>query len=76
MSPRFAYPGLNPQDPCAGWLSSEHEPSTATVPPGDYRVEPAVIRFLDDPTHLPVAAAKLVVSAKPVASWELALTAG
>ncbi|MBB5802276.1 hypothetical protein F4560_002044 [Saccharothrix ecbatanensis] len=57
------------------WLSVELEPFTATVRPGDYGVELAVVRFVTE-EHRRVAAAKLVVSTEPVASWEPALTAG
>ncbi|HET9137734.1 DUF4241 domain-containing protein [Actinophytocola sp.] len=48
----------------------------ATVPPGEYPVELAMIRFVDEPDHVRVAAAKLVVSTEPVVSWEHAVEPG
>ncbi len=51
-------------------------PFTATIAPGDYRVELSVVRFAAEPDHARVAAAKLVVSSVPVTSWELALSEG
>ncbi|KZB81988.1 DUF4241 domain-containing protein [Amycolatopsis regifaucium] len=58
------------------FLDRETEPFTVTVPPGDYPVEVALIRFVDEPDHLRVAAAKLVVTDVPVATWEAALRPG
>jgi len=46
---------------------------TVTAPPGEHRVELAVIRFVDEPAHERVAAAKLVVADVPVAGWEVAV---
>jgi hypothetical protein len=61
-------------EPC--FLHEDLKPFTVSVPPGDYRVELGLIRFEDDPEHVRVTAAKLVVSAEPVVSWEPALEAG
>ncbi|MDX8035811.1 DUF4241 domain-containing protein [Lentzea sp. BCCO 10_0856] len=58
------------------FLNEDLKPFTVSVPPGDYRVELGLIRFEDDPAHVRVTAAKLVVSAEPVATWEPALEAG
>ncbi|MGW4212594.1 DUF4241 domain-containing protein [Lentzea sp. NPDC004789] len=58
------------------FLNEDLEPFTVSVPPGDYRVELGLIRFEDDPAHVRVTAAKLVVSTEPVATWEPALEAG
>lgn len=59
-----------------GWIDDGLKPFETTVEPGDYRVELGVVRFEDDPEHVRVTAAKLAVSAEPVASWEPALEAG
>ncbi|HEU5471268.1 MAG TPA: DUF4241 domain-containing protein [Actinophytocola sp.] len=48
----------------------------ATVAPGEYPVELAMIRFVEDPSHERVAAAKLTVSSQPVVSWEHAAEPG
>lgn len=47
-----------------------------TVEPGKYPVTIAVARFADDERSLRVAAAKIVISERPVVSWETALRAG
>ncbi|MBC6451434.1 DUF4241 domain-containing protein [Actinokineospora xionganensis] len=57
-----------------GWLDGV-DPFTTPVAPGAYRVDLAVIRFIDQPDHTRVAAARLTVVDAPVASWEPALTA-
>lgn len=59
-----------------GWLDNRLEPFTATVAPGEYPVDLAVVRFADDPGHERVAAARLAVNADPVVSWEPALEPG
>ncbi|MFE2750926.1 DUF4241 domain-containing protein [Actinosynnema sp. NPDC059335] len=59
-----------------GHLDSEAEPFTVGVEPGEYPVEVAPARFADDPEHLRVAAARLVVTREPAVSWELAVVAG
>lgn len=58
------------------FLDADAEHFTVTVPPGEYRVEVSVIRFVDEPAHERVAAAKLVVADAPVATWETALWPG
>ncbi|ROS44811.1 DUF4241 domain-containing protein [Amycolatopsis thermoflava] len=59
-----------------GWLDGRVEPFTATVAPGEYPVDLAVVRFAGDPGHERVAAARPAVSAEPVVSWEPALEPG
>jgi hypothetical protein len=51
------------------------KPFTATIPPGDHRLELSILRFEDEPEHVRVVAAKLVVTREPVVSWEHAVTA-
>ncbi|KFU82939.1 Protein of unknown function [Amycolatopsis lurida] len=58
------------------FLDADAEYFTVTVPPGEYQVEVSVIRFVDEPAHERVAAAKLVVADIPVATWETALWPG
>ncbi|MFK0243556.1 DUF4241 domain-containing protein [Amycolatopsis azurea] len=55
------------------FLDAESDHFTVTAPPGEHRVELAVIRFVDEPAHERVAAAKLVVADVPVAAWEVAV---
>ena len=57
-------------------LDEDLKPFTISIPPGDYPVELGIIRFEDDPEHVRVTAARLMVSAEPVATWEPALEAG
>lgn len=59
-----------------GWIDDSLKPFETTIAPGDYRVDLGILRFEDAPEHVRVTAAKLVVSAEPVASWEPALEAG
>jgi hypothetical protein len=59
-----------------GWIDDDVEPFEITVAPGDYPVQLGILRFEDDPEHVRVTAAKLVISPDPVASWELALVPG
>jgi hypothetical protein len=56
----------------AGSWSPAMGPFTATVPPGAYAVDLALLRWND----LRVAAARLTIADKPVARWEPALLAG
>ncbi|MGW4127061.1 DUF4241 domain-containing protein [Amycolatopsis japonica] len=58
------------------FLDSDAAHFTVTVPPGEYRVVVSVIRFVDEPSHERVVAAKLVVADVPVATWEAALWPG
>ncbi|WP_156753606.1 DUF4241 domain-containing protein [Actinokineospora pegani] len=58
-----------------GWLSGA-KPFLATVEPGEYRVELAVVRFTANPDLAGVAAARLVIAPDPVATWEPALRPG
>ncbi|MFC3449850.1 DUF4241 domain-containing protein [Amycolatopsis speibonae] len=58
------------------FLDAESDHFTVTVPPGEHRVELAMIRFVDEPAHERVAAAKLVVADVPVATWEVAVWPG
>ncbi|WP_410662973.1 DUF4241 domain-containing protein [Amycolatopsis sp. lyj-84] len=58
------------------FLDAEAGHFTVTVPPGAYRVELAMIRFVDEPAHERAAAAKLVVADVPVVTWEAALWPG
>ncbi|MCP2242818.1 DUF4241 domain-containing protein [Lentzea aerocolonigenes] len=57
-------------------LREDLNPFKISVPPGDYPVELGIIRFDDDPAHVRVTAARLVVSEEPVATWEPALEEG
>ncbi|AIJ23411.1 DUF4241 domain-containing protein [Amycolatopsis methanolica] len=59
-----------------GWLDNRLEPFTATVAPGEYPVDLAVVRFAGDPGHERVAAARLAISPEPVVSREPALEPG
>ena len=64
-----------------GWLSPTPReewvaPFTAAVRPGVYPVALAVLHWSDDPAHRRVAAAKLTIRNRPVASWKLALRPG
>ncbi|MFD1148835.1 DUF4241 domain-containing protein [Saccharothrix hoggarensis] len=59
-----------------GHLDLDAAPFTVGVPPGEYPVEVAAVRFEDRPEHVRVAAARLVVSREPVVSWEMALLDG
>ncbi|GAB3707409.1 DUF4241 domain-containing protein [Amycolatopsis oliviviridis] len=58
------------------FLDADSDHFTVPAPPGEHRVELAVIRFVDEPAHERVAAAKLVVADAPVAAWEVALWPG
>jgi hypothetical protein len=58
------------------WLSHEARPFTVTVPPGAYPVTISLATFADDPGHSRVAAARLDVTGRAVAQWELALRDG
>ena len=63
-----------------GW-NSPVEPFTVAVPPGEYRVEVAVAAYATEydgtPIHLEdYTAARVLVSEKPTATWELALRPG
>ncbi|MFC9251337.1 DUF4241 domain-containing protein [Amycolatopsis thailandensis] len=58
------------------FLDADSDHFTVTVPPGEHRVELSVIRFVDEPAHERVAAAKLVVADGQVATWEVALWPG
>jgi hypothetical protein len=59
-----------------GWLPTDAQPFTVTVPPGEYPVELAEVRFTENPEHVRVAAAKAVITPGQVESWELALLPG
>ncbi|MCX3060054.1 DUF4241 domain-containing protein [Streptomyces beihaiensis] len=69
-------------DPFVALGSGECEPFTATVEPGRYRVEAAVVTLVNpeeppsDTPHERVAAARLVIRDEPVAAWEHAVQAG
>lgn len=57
-------------------LDYDHEPFTVTVPPGAYPVTVGLATFLDDPGHTRVCAARLDITDRPAARWEMALHAG
>ncbi|MEU0878432.1 DUF4241 domain-containing protein [Lentzea sp. NPDC005914] len=59
-----------------GLIHDGLKPFETTIAPGDYRVELGLLRFEDDPSHVRVTAAKLIVSDLPVATWEPALEPG
>ncbi|WP_208544350.1 DUF4241 domain-containing protein [Saccharomonospora piscinae] len=60
-----------------GWLQPDLlEPFTVTAAPGEYPVDLAVVRFVDEPDHERVAAARLVITPERVVSWEMALRPG
>ena len=58
------------------WLSEDGKPFTVTVPPGAYPVTISLATFTDDPGHSRVAAARLDVTDRAAARWELALRDG
>jgi hypothetical protein len=58
------------------WLGYDHEPYTVTVDPGTYPVKVSVARFVDDPAHTRVAAARLDITDRPVMAWEMAMRPG
>jgi uncharacterized protein DUF4241 len=51
-------------------------PHQAAVAPGEYPVLLSLVRWMDNPRHRRVAAARLAIGGEPVASWELALLPG
>ncbi len=57
-------------------LEFDAEPFTVSVPPGAYPVSISLATYLDDPRHSRVSAARLDVSDRPTARWELALRDG
>lgn len=57
------------------WMH-EVAPFVETVPPGEYPVELAVVRFTEDGEHTRVAACRLPVSARPTVSWDNAWRPG
>lgn len=57
------------------WLH-EVVPFTETVPPGEYPVQLALVRFADSPDHTRVVACALWVSDRPTASWNNAWREG
>ncbi|MFI5805404.1 DUF4241 domain-containing protein [Streptomyces sp. NPDC051561] len=69
-------------DPFTCLGTGEAEPFTAEVAPGRYRVDAAVATLTGEgedpegPPHLRLAAARLIISDAPTATWEPALTAG
>jgi len=63
-------------DPALLEWPEDSPPFTVSVPPGSYPVTLSVARWVDQPAHVRVAAARLEVSKEPVHSWELALRPG
>lgn len=59
-----------------GWLNWNADAYTVTVPPGEYPVTISLARFVANPDHTRVAAARLTISRQPVQSWEMALRDG
>jgi hypothetical protein len=59
-----------------GTIDAETQPFTQTVPPGEYPVLVSLVRWVDNPEHERVTAAKLAIRDDPVTSWELALLPG
>jgi hypothetical protein len=49
------------------------EPLIDAVPPGDYPVNLSILRSLEDPADMYVAAARLTIADEPVKAWEPAL---
>jgi hypothetical protein len=58
------------------WLGAGVAPYTVTVPPGTYPVTVSMARFVDDPRHTRIAAARLHIAEQPAVNWEMALRAG
>jgi hypothetical protein len=58
------------------WIDANDQPFTVTVPPGEYPVRLSVVRFVDNPEHERVAAAKLAIRDNPAESWEMAVLPG
>ncbi|MGW7290538.1 DUF4241 domain-containing protein [Streptomyces sp. NPDC054847] len=71
-------------DPFVSLGTGESEPFTAEVPPGRYRVECAVATIAerdeepadDEPPHLRIAAARLLIKDTAPVAWEIAHQAG
>lgn len=63
-------------DPAFLQWPEDSPPFTVSVPPGSYPVTLSVARWVDQPAHVRVAAARLAVSEEPVHSWHLALRPG
>jgi len=57
-------------------LDDDEEPFLVTVAAGTYPVTIALATFLDDPGHSRVCAARLEITDRPAATWELALRDG
>lgn len=57
-------------------LDHDAEPFAVAVGPGTYPVTVSLARFVTEPEHSLVAAVKLSVTDKPVATWEMALRDG
>ena len=57
------------------WMH-EVTPFVETVPPGEYPLEVAVVRFADNPDHTRVAACRLPVWGRPTVTWDNAWRPG
>lgn len=68
--PGVLYDGVPPR------LVADSVPFTAQVSPGAYPVALSLVRWVDHPEHVTVAAGRLLISSEPVASWEMALRLG
>ncbi|MFG2077758.1 DUF4241 domain-containing protein [Nonomuraea maritima] len=60
-------------DPTGLLFPQDFAAFTQTVPPGRYPLRLSVVRFSDDPDHVRVCAAVLVVHDAPTVHWEQAL---